>query len=52
MRHRTSVQPEHQGHGRYTYTLRCSCGAKVDGYPTRGAAEHAGLQHRRIKEMS
>lgn len=47
--HRIHVEPEHRGHGRYTYNWRCTCGARGYAERSRGAAEHYGRQHQQTE---
>ncbi|MFI6488270.1 hypothetical protein [Streptomyces sp. NPDC050564] len=47
MNHTIRIEPEFRGHGRCTYSYRCSCGAYGYGSRSRGAAEAAGREHQR-----
>lgn len=43
--HQISIRPDYRGHGRYTYSFYCSCGAHSFGRQSRGAAEAEGQGH-------
>jgi hypothetical protein len=45
--HQVSIRPDYRGHGRYTYSFYCSCGAHGFGSQSKGAAEQAGRQHQK-----
>jgi hypothetical protein len=45
--HQISIRPDYRGHGRVTYSFRCSCGAYNFGSQSRGAAAQAGRAHQK-----